>query len=267
MSSELKIRNMNEQTAPQPHPLKFDFLPNPRNMRMLIIAPSGGGKSQLVLNLLSNPSFGMREFFGESIVIVSTTIGKDPTYQNLIGTLPKTHVMTEWNDRTITQLMKYSSKQPNGILLIVDDMLGSNTAMKRSSGKTTMLERIFIEGRHFKVQIFALSQRYYGFSPIIRANNTHTCVFSLRNTNETKLFLHDHDHIEGIEDLYRKATAEPYSFAYIDKIKRRVFRCFEEELTVGERSSAGADNDTDADAGRNTRQLRFEIRESKLGEA
>lgn len=70
MASELKIRNLSKSSVKK-HPFPYTFLPNPaKGFRALIIAPSGGGKSQLILNLLTRPEFGYAQFFGENIFLI-----------------------------------------------------------------------------------------------------------------------------------------------------------------------------------------------------
>ena len=60
MSSELKIQDMGVKKSG--HPLKHSFLPS-LPMRMLVVAPSNGGKSNLLKNMLLRPEFGYRDYF------------------------------------------------------------------------------------------------------------------------------------------------------------------------------------------------------------
>ena len=63
MSSELKIQNMGSKE--ESHPLKYSFLPS-LPMRMLVVAPSNGGKSNMLKNMLLRPEFGYRDYFTDS---------------------------------------------------------------------------------------------------------------------------------------------------------------------------------------------------------
>ena len=60
MSSELKIQDLGSKKCN--HPLDHTFLPN-IPMRMLVIAPSNGGKSNMLKNMLLRPEFGYRKYF------------------------------------------------------------------------------------------------------------------------------------------------------------------------------------------------------------
>ena len=83
MSDELRIRNLN-QALKQPHPLRHAFLPNPANMRLLVIARSGSGKTQMLLNMLTRPEFGYADFFApDRIFLFSETLGVDPSWDAL----------------------------------------------------------------------------------------------------------------------------------------------------------------------------------------
>ena len=63
MSSELKIQDMG--TKKSEHPLMHTFLPD-LPMRMLVVAPSNGGKSNLLKNMLLRPEFGYRDYFTDA---------------------------------------------------------------------------------------------------------------------------------------------------------------------------------------------------------
>ena len=60
MSLELKIQDMGPKKTV--NPLKYSFLPN-LPMRMLVVAPSNGGKSNMLKNMLLRSEFGYRDYF------------------------------------------------------------------------------------------------------------------------------------------------------------------------------------------------------------
>ena len=92
MSSELKIQNMGSKK--ETHPLKYSFLPS-LPMRMLVVAPSNGGKSNMLKNMLLRPEFGYRDYFTDSktgalnYFVFSRTLGADHTLDELVDQLPK----------------------------------------------------------------------------------------------------------------------------------------------------------------------------------
>ena len=93
MSNNLKIKNLS--TSSKIHPLKHTFLPN-LPMRMLVIAPSNGGKSNMLKNMLLRSDFGYKNYFTEQNVlnyfIFSRTLHADPTWDSLVKELPKLNI-------------------------------------------------------------------------------------------------------------------------------------------------------------------------------
>ena len=127
MSSELKIQNMGSKK--ETHPLKYSFLPS-LPMRMLVVAPSNGGKSNMLKNMLLRPEFGYRDYFTDpktgalNYFVFSRTLGADHTLDELVDQLPKFHAYREWDDTIIRDIMEYSRlKTERGVLLLLDDMI------------------------------------------------------------------------------------------------------------------------------------------------
>ena len=87
MSSELKIQDLGSKKCN--HPLDHTFLPN-IPMRMLVIAPSNGGKSNMLKNMLLRPEFGYRKYFTDpktgalNYFVFSRTLGVDHTLDALV---------------------------------------------------------------------------------------------------------------------------------------------------------------------------------------
>ena len=111
MSTELKIHDLG--TKKEAHPLKHSFLPS-LPMRMLVVAPSNGGKSNMLKNMLLRPEFGYRDYFTDTktgalnYFVFSRTLGADHTLDELVDQLPKFHVYREWDDMIIRDIMEYS---------------------------------------------------------------------------------------------------------------------------------------------------------------
>ena len=75
----------------------------------------------------------------------------------------------------------------------------------------------FIRGRHKKCSVIYLSQSYYLTPKDIRLNCSHFCIFDSPSAAETNRMCRELNVNKG---KFLKATIEPYSFAYIDKIKK-----------------------------------------------
>jgi len=73
----------------------------------------------------------------------------------------------------------------------------------------------FIRGRHKNCSVIYLSQSYYLTPKDIRLNCSHFCIFDSPSAAETNRMCGE---VNVDKKKFLRATGEPYSFAYIDKI-------------------------------------------------
>ena len=149
------------------HPLKHTFLPS-LPMRMLVVAPSNGGKSNLLKNMLLRQEFGYRDYFTDpkssvlNYFVFSRTLGMDRTMDSLVEQLPKFHAYREWDDSIIRDIMEYSrEKTERGVLLLLDDMISDSKAFNKRS--ENLLNELAFMGRHHKVSFIITAQSYTPF--------------------------------------------------------------------------------------------------------
>jgi hypothetical protein len=232
MSSELKIQNMG--TKKESHPLKYSFLPS-LPMRMLVVAPSNGGKSNMLKNMLLRPEFGYRDYFTDSktgalnYFVFSRTLGADHTLDELVDQLPKFHAYREWDDTIIRDIMEYSRlKTERGVLLLLDDMITDTKAFNKCSGN--LLNELAFMGRHHKVSFILTTQSYTSIQRPIRINTSAVIAFNLKNKREEQAFLEEQSMWETIKDLYTVATSPKYGFLYLNKETGKAFSNFERLL-------------------------------------
>ena len=232
MSSDLKIQNMNHEKSTA-HPLRHDFLPDPSAcFRMLCIGSSHAGKTMCCLNIFSKKDFGLKQYYddGRDIFVISPTINLDRAGWKMLD-LSEHQIMSEYDESLIKEIMEYSRhKSKNGCLLICDDLVNNSKAF--NAHKASLLDDLFMSGRHFRMSILILSQFCKSLTPKMRANATHLVVFRLGNVKERSSFLDDQADVPQIEERYSYCTDEKYSFIYINKVPNpvRVFKCFEEEV-------------------------------------
>ena len=232
MSSELKIHDMGGKR--ENHPLKHSFLPS-LPMRMLIVAPSNSGKSNLLKNMLLRPEFGYRDYFTDpktnalNYFVFSRTLGADHTLDSLVDQLPKFHAYREWDDTIIRDIMEYSrSKTDRGVLLILDDMITDANAFNKRSGN--LLNELAFMGRHHKVSFIITAQSYTSIQRPIRINTSAIIAFNLKNKREEEAFLDEQNMWENIRDLYTIAISPNYGFLYLNKETGNVYSNFERLL-------------------------------------
>ena len=232
MSSELKIQNMGSKK--ETHPLKYSFLPS-LPMRMLVVAPSNGGKSNMLKNMLLRPEFGYRDYFTDSktgalnYFVFSRTLGADHTLDELVDQLPKFHAYREWDDTIIRDIMEYSRlKTERGVLLLLDDMITDTKAFNKCSGN--LLNELAFMGRHHKVSFILTTQSYTTIQRPIRINTSVVIAFNLKNKREEQAFLEEQSMWENIKDLYTMATSPKYGFLYLNKETGKAYSNFERVL-------------------------------------
>ena len=175
------------------HPLKHTFLPS-LPMRMLVVAPSNGGKSNLLKNMLLRQEFGYRDYFTDpkssvlNYFVFSRTLGMDRTMDSLVEQLPKFHAYREWDDSIIRDIMEYSrEKTERGVLLLLDDMISDSKAFNKRSGN--LLNELAFMGRHHKVSFIITAQSYTSIQRPIRINSSAVIAFNLKNKREEQAFL------------------------------------------------------------------------------
>ena len=242
MAEELQIRAFDQEEREQV--LDYDFLPCPKSVfRLLIIAGSMSGKTTCLANMLCR--FGYREFYGENIFIVAPTLRDDQVWRRCVGELqlPDTHQYTQFDPSIIKQISKYSAKQQNGALLVLDDLITDRGAFnsRRSDG---IINTLFCSGRHKKMSVVVVSQIVKGCPPILRANFSHLISFNLANSYERSVLRREMlSDIPDIEAKFDYATSKKYGFLYVDKKNKAAYRNFEQRLDDEEVPEAEDSND------------------------
>ena len=232
MSSELKIQNMGSKK--ETHSLKYSFLPS-LPMRMLVVAPSNGGKSNMLKNMLLRPEFGYRDYFTDlktgalNYFVFSRTLGADHTLDELVDQLPKFHAYREWDDTIIRDIMEYSRlKTERGVLLLLDDMITDTKVFNKCSGN--VLNELAFMGRHHKVSFILTTQSYTSIQRPIRINTSAVIAFNLKNKREEQAFQEEQSMWETIHELYTVATSPKYGYLYLNKDTGRAYWNFERLL-------------------------------------
>ena len=224
MSSSLKIRNLNEKRS-DASPIPHDFMPQPP-FRMVVCGASNSGKSNVIKNMLVVEAYGYKQHFGEDIFVFSRTLGLDDTWKSL--NLPKTHMYDKWQDSVVRDIMAYSKRKKNGILLLLDDLISDGDAFNRKN--TNLLSELFYTSRHYRISLCITTQRYHAVQSALLANASAVIVFRLKTKREQEAFQDSMTMYDDLEAKYDYATKERFSFLYMNLASGKVYRCFEEEL-------------------------------------
>ena len=188
--------------------------------RILIVGGSGSGKTNALLNLINNQPY----------IKILYLYAKDPyetKYQYLINKRekvgldhfkdPKTFIEYS-NDMedVFKNIENYNPGKKRKILTVFDDMIGDMINNKKLNPVVTEL---FIRGRKLNISIVFITQSYFKVPKDVRLNSTHFFIMKIPNKRELQQIALNHSfdiNFKGFIKIYKKYTAEPYSFLVND---------------------------------------------------
>ena len=122
------------------------------------------------------------------------------------------------------QKKEKAGKQIYGICVIVDDFADSPQVMASRQGGNA-LNTLLVRGRHMMISSFILTQKLRLAGSILRVNAQALVVFRLRNRLELDAIIEELSAVydkKVLMEMYQMATAEPYSFMFINLGASRV---------------------------------------------
>ena len=201
------------------HNLKWPYIPD-HPYRILIIGGSGSGKTNALLNLINNqPDI-------DKIYLYA----KDPyetKYQFLINKRERTG-LKHFNDPKA--FIEYSNDMQDVYknidehniyeecerLIAFDDMVADVINNRKLNSIVTEL---FIRGRKLNISLVFITQSYFKVPKDVRLNTSHFFIAKIPNKRELQQIAINHSSDISTKDfanIYRKCTAEPYSFLVND---------------------------------------------------
>ena len=106
----------------------------------------------------------------------------------------------------------YNPDTENKILIVFDDMIADMIQNKKLNSVVTEL---FIRGRKLNISLVFITQSYFKVPKDVRLNTSHFFIAKIPNKRELQQIAINHSSDISTEDfvnIYRKCTAEPYSF-------------------------------------------------------
>ena len=185
--------------------------------RILIIGASGSGKTNALLNLINNqPDI-------DKIYLYA----KDPyekKYQYLINKREKVGsnhfndpkaFMEYSNDMqdVYENIEDYNPIKKRKILIVFDDMIAD---MINNNKLNPIVTELFVRGRKLNISI---TQSYFKVPKDVKLNYTHFFIMKIPNKRELQQIALNHSSDIDFKDfiqIYKKCTAEPYSFLVND---------------------------------------------------
>ena len=188
--------------------------------RIHIVVGSGSGKTNALLNLINNqPDI-------DKIYLYA----KDPyeaKYQYLINKREKVGLdhfkdpkafMEYSNDMqdVYKNLEDYNPRKKRKILIVFDEMIADMINNKKFN---LLVTELFIRGRTLNISIVSITQLYFKVPKDVRLNSTHFLIMKIPNKRELQQIALNHSSDIDFKDfikIYKKCTAEPYSFLIND---------------------------------------------------
>jgi hypothetical protein len=234
----------------------------PTPARVIITGPSGSGKTQLVVDLLTRLYGGAFE----RIYVFSPSVHLDSVWNVVKAYVRDTMGVPEdeecffdaWDEDKLTELLstqraiiKHQKQEKAGkqlfwIAIVVDDFADSPAVMaSRQDGNA--LNTLLVRGRHMMISTFILTQKLRLAGSILRVNAQAMVVFRLRNRLELDAIIEELSAVydkKTLMEMYQLATAEPYSFWYVNLAAKRkedmFWLRFEQRMVPSYSSSASA---------------------------
>jgi len=218
------------ETVPCPFGEPFPDLPT----SFILAAPTASGKTQILLNTLLRY---YRDMFAR-IWFFSPSIKLDPSYAPLRKYLEKMSdqdkepLMFEDLDqqalgrilddqRAICEELRKRKQPIPQVCVVLDDLADRGDILQKRQGAASggsWLVSLATRGKHFGVTWMISSQVLNLVGTVIRKNCRCMCVWRLRNHKEVETLCEE---LSGVYDkntlmeMYREATAEPYSFMFV----------------------------------------------------
>ncbi len=196
----------------------------------MILAPSGGGKTVLLQNMILDiyrGCFSRIYVFSPSIDVdmtwnpvkdyLANKLKQNPKKEKYLFDSYQPHELMRIinTQHKIVQFMKDNKmKKIFQILIIIDDFADDPSFTRNSQ----LLHSLYIRGRHTFISTITATQVYKAISPIIRKNITDLYIFRLRNHADMEAWLDEMSTIydkDTLIDLYKTATDVPFGFLYI----------------------------------------------------
>ena len=220
--------------------------------RAIVCAPSGGGKTVLLSNLILDV---YRNCFSR-IYIFSPSIDIDYTWapvkkyiehdMKAVETEDDKFYFSEYDPVALDNIIETQHKITNymkkhkyktlfQILIVIDDFADDPSFTRQSK----LLHQLYVRGRHNSISTITSTQKYNVIAPIVRINATQLYVFRLRNYKDLEAIVEELSAVtdkKTLLDIYHAATEQPFSFLFVNLVahnKQDMFHIkFGQKITI-----------------------------------
>jgi len=207
---------------------KLGVLPR-HPFRMALIAPSHGGKSVLMSNLLTKAELYGNYFKKENVIVISPTavgidgIALDSTYircgvpsGNIYHPDNAAAVIKRVFDIKREEKKKQKRKTLVPVLIVFDDIVHDRQLLR----STKEIEQVYTAGRHYGISSTFLTQYWFGCPKQIRLQMTFIAIFQCRR-QDIDQFAEDYappgvDHRTFIAEVENLLSSQPHAFITVN---------------------------------------------------
>ena len=228
-------------------------------LRLLISAPSNSGKTVLISSILLDMMRGAYEkiyLFSPSADLDSTWLPVKKYAKEKLGQdqHKEPWYFHEWNDAKLQEILdeqkahvleqkRRGDKDLDQIVIVVDDFADSDVLQRNSNSPLTTL---MCRGRHSAVNVIQSVQKMSKLSTISRCQANALIVFAFHSYQDADMFITEYGQLpstdgkdgrDNLTRLLQHATAEPYSFLFINLTappERRFMKNFDKYLSIEE---------------------------------
>ena len=107
---------------------------------------------------------------------------------------------------------KYNIGKNRKTLIVFDDMIAD---MINKNKLNSLVTELFIRGTKLNISLVFITQSYFKVPKDVRLNPTHFFIMKIPNKRELQQITLNHSsdiHFKHFIKIYKKCTAEPYSF-------------------------------------------------------
>lgn len=174
--------------------------------RACVVAPSGSGKTNWLINFLHLCCQGGEGTFADITII---TRNKDEPLYNYITT-KSDQIQVKEGLSNLPPLDKFDKKEQH--LIVIDDLVLSKDL--------SPVENYYIRARKLSVSVIFISQSYFAIPKIIRNNCSYLILLKLSGDREVNMILKESGlglDKEQLLKMYQEATKFKFSPLIIDK--------------------------------------------------
>ena len=188
--------------------------------RMIIIGPSGTGKTNTLLHLINN----LHPI--DKICLYAKDLS-EPKYEFLTNKreqagkkkLNDPHAFIEYSndmDNVLDDINNYNKNRDKKVLIVFDDMTAD---IMRSKKFKAIIKELFIRYRKLNISIVFITQSYFRTPKDARLNSTHYVIMKIQSRKELQNIAQENSgdiDFKYFLKTYKDYTSEPYSSMIID---------------------------------------------------